>query len=266
MNTGSPSRNFQFAPERQQAILELIQDLGKVSVQELADKFNVAPITIRRDLDFLAQSNKVIRVHGGAILPQERTAYEPLYSEKTVINQKLKEQIGRAAADLVADGQTIFIDSGSTAYQLAVHLQGKKNLTVITPDLYVAVALSANSDTQVIVAGGLVRPHQFNCIGGYAEQIARSLNADTFFLAVDGVDIEKGVTVTNIAEARLKQFMISASQQTVMITDHTKFGRVAMANVVELTRVDHIITDSDIHPMFVDALAQLDVRVTYTPV
>ena len=250
------------ATGRQQVILELLRTQGEVTVNDLVDQFDVSAATIRRDLDVLAQHRRVDRVHGGAVLPQPITSYEPLYAEKTTLNQEEKARIGAAASELVADGQTIILDSGSTAYQLAINLVDKRGLTVVTTDLYVAVHLSSMPDIRVLMVGGGVRTNQFNSVGRFAEYCLSNINADSLFLAVDGVDLEKGVTVTDIDEATVKKVMINSSRQVNLIADHSKFGRVALANIVGISTIDHIITDTALNPSFVEALHALDVRLT----
>ncbi len=188
----------ELAAERQREIVQILNKEGKVIVSDLAKRFNVASATIRRDLDLLNEEYKLLRVHGGAIFPNFSTSFEPQYSEKSVLNHEIKKRIGIVGASLVQDGDTIFLDSGTTAYQVAEYLSEKNNLNVLTTDLKIGCLLAANINIEVTLIGGSVRPNQFNCVGYITEKTISELNADLYFLALDGLDIERGITVTNV--------------------------------------------------------------------
>lgn len=232
------------AAERRREILLTLKAEKKVIVSNLAKKYKVTTATIRRDLDYLGENYKIQRVHSGAIMPEIATTFEPIYSEKTIINSTLKKEIGIVASGLIHDGDSLFIDSGTTAFQLAENLGNKSNLKIITTDLKIGCLLSANTDFEVVLVGGKVRTNQFNCIGPISEQIISHLNVDLFFMAVDGLDLKKGITITNFEEAAIKKMMLQNSSKTIVLADHSKFSRVSLCNVCSISEIDILITDN----------------------
>ncbi len=235
-----------FPAERQAEIVTILEQKGSVNVADLALKFNVTTATIRNDLDTIMQSHKIIRVHGGAIIPNFSTSYEPQYTEKSNLNIDLKERIGAIASSFVNNGDTIFLDSGTTAYQLAKKLLDKHNLKIFTTDLKVGCLLATNPNVETVIIGGLVRPNQFNTIGPFAQDEVSRLNTDLFFLAVDGIDTAKGVTVSDLEESAIKKIMIASTKSVVVISDHSKFGRVSTSHVCAISEIDAIVTDSQL--------------------
>lgn len=254
----------ELAAERQREIVQILNKEGKVIVSDLAIKFNVASATIRRDLDMLNEKYKLIRVHGGAIFPNFSTSFEPQYSEKSVLNHDIKKRIGIVGASLVQDGDTLFLDSGTTAYQVAENLSDKNNLKVLTTDLKIGCLLSSNINIEVIMIGGNVRTNQFNCVGFLTQKIISELNADMCFLALDGFDIERGITVTNIQEAAVKQYMLTSSRRVIAITDHTKLKRISMISVCPISEVDILITDNLADNEVINKMDEMNIQIMLT--
>lgn len=253
--------SHELAAERQQEITQMLKKEGKVIVSDLAKKYDVTFATIRRDLDILNEKDQLVRVHGGAIFPDFSTSFEPQYSEKSILNNELKKRIGVIAASLVKDGDTIYLDSGTTAFQVAENLREKNNLKIITPDLKIGCLLATSINHEVILIGGKVRTNQFNCVGAIAQEIASDLNADIYFLALDGFDLDRGVTVTDLQEAAIKKIMIESSKEVVAITDHTKIGRISMVSVCPLSKLDVLITDDSIDKDVVREIEEMKIQV-----
>ncbi|MGE5581716.1 MAG: DeoR/GlpR family DNA-binding transcription regulator [Bacillota bacterium] len=232
--------------ERRKRILEYIQENRSAKIEELALILDVSEATVRRDLAVLDAEGLVNRTHGGAVLPEVSTAFELLYPEKRMLFPDEKRQIGIKAASMVADGETLILDSGSTTYEIAKNLTGHKNLTIITYDLFIASNISYDPSTTVIVTGG-VRREGFNIvIGPLAEDFLRQVRVNKAFLGVDAVNVNYGVTNATFIEVSIKRLIIESASEVILAADHSKFGKVALAKVCDLNRIHHIITDSGI--------------------
>lgn len=232
--------------ERRRAILDHVRSSGSADVAGMSGRLRVSAATIRRDLRLLEERGDLERTHGGAVTPRLGTAYEPVYGDKLRRNAAAKSAIAARAATLVQDGEVVILDSGSTTLGLAEHLARRRNLTVVTSDLQIAVALAAGSSVEVIVIGGRVRSSLFSVIGPSAESDLRALNADVAFLGADGISLTAGVTNANLEEAAIKQRMLEAGQRAVLLADHTKFGKTNLAKVCDVDAFDEIITDEGI--------------------
>ncbi len=228
----------------------------------MAAALGVSVATVRRDLDVLATQGLVSRTHGGAVLLEHSTAYERLYSEKSSLFQDEKRRIGQAAARMVADGETVILDTGSTTFQVARHLVHHKHLTIITNDLLIAALVEFDPTTQVVVTGGTRRSGFGALVGDIAEDLLRNVRVNKVFLSADAVHLEHGVSNATFAEAATKRAMIEAGREVILVVDHSKFGGVALAKVTGLERIHHIITDSGLSPEVLQALERLSIPVT----
>lgn len=243
-------------------LLDLLTMAGSGNVEELADQLDVSHATIRRDLHVLAQAGHVLRTHGGAVLPHASAAFEPLHQEKRSVRANAKAAIARVAARVVQDGDVVVLDSGSTTLALAVELRPKRELTVITSDLKVALDLATMSAHEVIVTGGRVRAQLFSLIGPLAEAGLRQLHADHAFLGADAIDLERGVTNANIDEAAVKRRALASCRRATLLADHSKFDRVSLAHVCPLGDFDSIITDDGIDRECYDRYQRAGVPIT----
>ncbi len=231
-------------PERREAVQKHLTAQGEAGFTELAEMFNVSEMTIRRDLELLELDGLVRRVRGGAISVVSR-AYEPPFSVRALTASAAKEAIGKAAALLVNDGDTIVLDVGTTTLALARALHGKHGITVVTPSLPVAVELGPNPDIRVIVTGGQVRSDELSLTGGMAEDTFSMLNCDHAFIGIAGVRSQPGLTEYNPFDARVKRAAIGAARRVVALADASKLGRVAFTTVVPLSAVDVLVTDAE---------------------
>ena len=233
------------AAERRRRSFEVLKERGHVSVAELSEQFGVSEVTIRKDLQYLEERSLLMRTHGGAM----RLDY--LVNDQTLEEkgQKYKEQkarIGQAAAALVEDGDTLILDAGTTVLQVARHLQHKRNLTILTSSVTVAAEVMRISDAELIMLGGIVRPSSAAVVGHYAEEMVRDHSFRKLFLAVDGFDIERGLTTTHTMEAHLNRKMIESAMQTIAVFDSSKFGRRGLCSICGVESVDTIVTDDQI--------------------
>lgn len=171
---------------------------------------------------------------------------EQTLEEKGKRYQEQKIRIGRAAAELVEDGDTLILDAGTTVLQLARHLQGKRNLTVLTSSIAVASEIIRIPDAELIMLGGVARASSAAVVGHYAEQMVRDHSFHKFFLAVDGFDIERGLTTTHTLEAHLNRIMIKSAMNTIAVLDSSKFGRRGLCTICGVESVDTVVTDDQI--------------------
>lgn len=230
-----------FAEERQEKIRKLVNEKGRVLVNELCEIFNASAVTIRRDLLLLEKKGAIKRTHGGAIT--QKTLYSGLaFTEKEKIKINEKERIGSYAAGLVQQGDVIIIDPGSTTLKFVQNLKGMKDITVITNSLRVAIEL-AKSEIKIILTGGEMNSDHFSLFGPLANNILQSLSADKLFMGVDGIDLKAGLTTPNIFEAKTICEMMECACEKILLTDSSKFGRRSLAVINKVSSLDKIITD-----------------------
>jgi DeoR family fructose operon transcriptional repressor len=249
------------AVERQSHIAELITRRSAVTVSELCERFSVSDMTIRRDLQRLEQEGVLIRTHGGAVA--RMLEQDAAYGIREQAQRKEKEDIARAAAELVRPDETVFLDAGTTTAHLARHLHGKAGLTVITNSLYVLRELGGEPQITLIATGGTVRQSTLSFVGSWAEDMISHFHADRLFLAATAVDLDRGLFNSNVYEVGVKQQMIRSSREVILLADHTKFGKQSTAKIADLDAVHRVITDPQISPEFSSALRAhpVDVRV-----
>jgi len=228
---------------RQSMIIDLIKRDGLVTVEALSKKLDVSVITIRRDLSVLEETGVLERTHGGAVFtnPIER---EFNYSEKDRLNKEQKESIGNAAAALVEDGDTVFINSGSTTYQVIRFLEGKKDLQIITNNAAAVADFGGRQGIDLILTGGIFR-HQSNClIGDFAINTVNMVVASKMIMGVDGISFKEGLTSPVYQEAGITKAMIERTQgQVICVADFTKIGKVTNFVTSPLSVVDTLVTD-----------------------
>jgi DeoR/GlpR family transcriptional regulator of sugar metabolism len=229
--------------DRRQQILQFLERHGSARTVELSRVLGSSVATVRRDLEALTEQRLIERTHGGALLARMGTAQEPPYALKTRRMRAEKEAIGDRAAQMVPVGSTVILDSGTTALALARRLAGRR-LTVIALDLPVAQA-AADGQTEVLVVGGRVRNGLYSLVGPWSEGPLASLHADLFFLGADAVD-DDAVTNSTVDEAAIKRLAMRAARETILIADHSKFGRRALTRVCLLDDLSAVVTDRGI--------------------
>lgn len=231
-----------FAEERKQKILEYIKDNRKATVQQLCDEYDVSSATIRNDLRDLEGSGLLLRTHGGAIV-KNKAKFELGTNEKKVLYRNEKIEIAERALDLIEDGDTIILDTGTTTLELARKLGRRKNLTIVTNDLDTALILDDIGMDHVIMLGGILRSG-FHCsIGQYARDMLDSLQVDKAFMGVNGFTFEKGASTPDIQHAEIKQAMVKSAAKVYLLFDHSKQGRKAFACFASIDEIDGVVTD-----------------------
>jgi DeoR family fructose operon transcriptional repressor len=234
-----------YATERHQQILETARSMGRVEVAGLARDLAVTPETVRRDLTALERRGVLRRVHGGAI-PVERLGVEPGVADREGHAAGQKERIARAALDELPDGGSIIIDAGTTTVRLAQMLPLDRELTVVTHSLPVANLLVSRPNISLHLLGGVVRGRTLAAVGDWTKAQIADVFADVAFMGTNGISVERGLTTPDIAEASVKRALIDAARRTVVLADHTKFGREDFARVAPLSIIDTVITDIEL--------------------
>jgi DeoR family transcriptional regulator of aga operon len=247
--------------ERRRAILELVEQDGRVLVKELAEKFGTSQITIRKDLELLHSNGQVQRTHGGALTIESGALVDPTLREKEKLHRKEKLRIAEAAAHMVQEGESVLLDSGTTTTAVARALRDFRHLTVITNAVNIAAELSG-TQVEVILTGGIVRKNSFSLVGPLAEETLRQLSADVLFLGVDGFDTKVGLSTPNLLEAKVNKVMVEVARKTVAVCDSSKFGRRAMSTIVPVTAVHQVITDKHVGKSDLSNLRDAGVAVT----
>jgi DeoR/GlpR family transcriptional regulator of sugar metabolism len=248
------------ASRRRDAIAMSVAQNGQVTVADLSDGLHVSPMTVRRDLELLEEQGLIRRVRGGA-LARISNAYEPPYVGRSGKQSEAKQRIAKAALDLVIDGDTIVLDTGTTCLELARALKGRKVITVVTAALRAAMELANEPDIRVVVAGGFLRAGELSLVGALAENVFHEFNCDTAFVGVGGVHLSKGITDFNPDDARIKRLAVTTAARKVVLADASKLGRAAFVNVARVDEIDVLITDASKDHVAVQALIDLGVSV-----
>jgi DeoR family transcriptional regulator, aga operon transcriptional repressor len=251
-----------FVEERRRHILDLLDLSKRVTVRELADAFSVSAVTVRSDLEVLAEMGALVRSHGGAVKPLSPAPNLPI-SLKERLRQNEKARIGVMAASMIQDGETVIFDSGTTTAAVAKCVASLRltSLTVITNALNIATELASLPHVRVIILGGIVRGAALSMVGPHAEQALSNLNADRVFLGVDGIDPEVGLTTPDVLEAQLSALMIRVSREVVAVADSSKFMNRSLSVIAKLDSIHTIVTDEGIPAPMLDALHENGVEV-----
>lgn len=246
--------------ERQNQILELVEHQRRVTVAAICEQFSVSEATARRDLEVLAGQGKVQRFHGGAI-PIHQAPPEIPVLQRNIEQAEEKRLIGKQAALLVKDGETIFLGSGTTVLEVARNLNHFTKLTVITNSLLVVNTLVDRPMITVIALGGLLRRSEFSCIGHITEQSLSEVRADKVFIGIRALSLELGLTNDYLPETMTDRAILRIGQEIILVADHTKIGRVSTAFVAPLTGIHVMVTDSLTPSEFITALTAQGIRV-----
>jgi DeoR family transcriptional regulator of aga operon len=246
---------------RHQSILNKLQEEGYVNVLDLCKALDVSAVTIRKDLKLLEEKGLLFRSHGGASMHNPYINEKPV-NEKEYIRSEEKIRIGKAAAQLILPDDTFIIASGTTVLALARHIKPVGGLTAITASLNVALELNRHPEIEVLQLGGSLRKSSFSVAGSFSEMMLENFSCSKLFLGIDGIDLEFGISTTNILEAQLNQKMISASQKTIVLADSSKFGRRGFGKICNLDELDQIITDKEAPDHDVKALEEMGIEVT----
>jgi len=245
-------------------MVELLRTEKIMSIQKLADTFQVSIVTIRRDLEQLAGEGLIKRIHGGAAIVEqtESSVDKILFSGRIATQREEKEQIARRALSLVNEGDTIFLDTGTTVAMLARELQEVKNITVVTNSLAV-MNLLCDSEIPVYGLGGLMRGRESAFSGSVTISMLQNFYFDRAFLGVGGISLEAGVTDYFFETTQLRRAVLERSREAVLLADSQKFGKNTPAVVFPLDSVDYMVTDKKPDEIYVSALKEAGVQLLY---
>lgn len=246
--------------ERRQEILTQVNKTGKVTVDELATKFNISAVTIRSDLNLLAQKKLIVRSRGGAVASR-RLDHELSIDQKHDENSTIKQAIGSFAASLIKPNESILLDSGTTTEEIASNISGVDGLVVMTNGLNIAYKLAKNPSVEVMMTGGTLRKKSASFYGRQAEDSLRGLKFNTLFLGVDGFDVNTGITTYFEPEAILNRVMCSVSNRVIAVTDSSKFKRNSVHILADISQITHVITDSGIPDSVANELERRDIKL-----
>lgn len=241
--------------------MSILQEKGSVLVIELSKEFNVTEETIRRDLEKLEKEELLKRTYGGAVINDNASVDIPL-NIREVTNIEGKQAIGLKLADYIEDGDTIILDSSSTALAVASKIKNKK-LTVITNSVKIVLELADAKDCRVISTGGTLRESAMSFVGHMTEGAIRNYNVDKAIIACKGIDKGKHVTESNEMEAEVKKAMINAADKVFLAVDHTKFNKVAFVRMLNLKDIDMIFTDKALSEEWETILKNNNVELVY---
>lgn len=230
-----------FAEERYVKIVALLNEKSSIKVTELANIFNVSESTIRRDLQDMNVRGLLTRTHGGAVAAQ-KTNFEPTFKEKKDEQYNEKTDIGKLAASIIKDGDTIILDSGTTTIEIAKFITAK-NITVITNSIDIAEELSEKEQIELIVTGGTLRTITRAMVGHITETALKNFRVDKAFIGVNGISLREGLTTPNFIEAQTKKAMINAANKVIVVADSTKFHQVCFSVISPMDIVSTIITN-----------------------
>ena len=248
--------------ERQEYIKSIILQTKSVQVSKLATELDVSEETIRRDLSDLEQEGFIKKVHGGAVLSNRVQAKVDNSMLKTIFVEN-KKQIARQAADMINTGDSIFLDSSTTALALCEEIKGM-NITVLTNSIDIAHSLSTNdSQVTLLCAGGRLLKSRGCFVGSQTQKFLDYYSFDKVFFSCKSLDIETGITDSDDAEAEIKKMALKNSRKRILLADHSKFGRVSFAKICPLNDLTTLVTDKVLEPLWLDVLSLSDVDVKY---
>ncbi|MGN0150576.1 MAG: DeoR/GlpR family DNA-binding transcription regulator [Clostridia bacterium] len=249
------------AVERRNQIEQIIIKNKSVLVVELAKKFDVTTETIRGDLEKLEKQGVLVRTYGGATLV-DNSGTELAITERDVINYEGKQRIGQRAAELIKDGETIFLDASTSAWHLARCIKDKFGITVITNADKIVSELSDCNDIHVICTGGQLTARNMSFVGRTAEKTIReNYYANKFFFSCKGITLGRGLVDSSEAEAEIKKAMLDCSESAVFLCDKNKIGRLGVPQISGLDRIDCLVTDAKLTEEWTNELANADVKL-----
>ena len=228
--------------ERRQKMLALVSELGIATITQLSDIFAVSEMTIHRDLKYLEASGRVEKTHGGVITKQ--ALVETDFERRRMMNIEAKKKIGKAAADLIEDGDSIIIDGSSTCLEIIPNLADRKEITVFTTGVYSCNLLINYSNIDMLCMGGMVPQGTNSFAGPITNENLSKIHADKCFMGAAGVSAQHGITDPILLIAELKKKSAEAANEVIIVADRTKFGRIAKYNSLRLGQFDLIISDA----------------------
>ena len=245
--------------KRQDRVLRKLLEKKHISVKQLAEEFRISEATARRDLKALAETGQLMLVHGGARLPAMR---DFSFQAKKIRNIEAKRIIGRLAAELVADGDQVFLDSGTTCFELAVQLQSKQGVTVLANSARFTQELSSPS-LLVFILGGRYRPDRLDMVGPMATQALTPLRGFIAFIGADGLSREPGPAASDMESAELFGLATRNARETVLLVDHDKFDQAALCQITSWSRISTVVSDRRPNQEWIEFFSDAHIKLIY---
>jgi len=249
------------AEERRFRIREILSMRRTVAAAELCEMLRATPITIRRDLAALEAQGLLVRSHGGATSRMSSTNFQPAYEMLLRSHSKEKEAIARRAVDLIADGDTVFLESSTTVFELACLLAQRNRVTVVTNSPSIVCELQQSAGITVLCTGGDLQKDTFYLSGDWARHALSEIRVDKAVIGVSAIDPGYGISTSRQAEAQIKRMILKAAKTRIALVDHTKFGSQGFAYVCPATDVDVLVTDSGTEAHYIEQLREAKVEV-----
>ncbi|WP_320128886.1 DeoR/GlpR family DNA-binding transcription regulator [uncultured Sphaerochaeta sp.] len=249
-----------FQDQRREKILQLLQENGSCRVQELKKLFNVSEPTIRQDLESLEKTGTVTRQHGGAFI-NSLSNNTQIFSLPNRGHEEQKAKIGLKAAELVQNGDSLILDSGTTVSEMVGHIKSCKNLNIVTNALNIALQLGMEPTNNVLVVGGVFKPPTLSLTGEKGLSLFENLYVEKLFLATGGFSLEAGLTYPAFSDIALKRAMIASAKTVYLLADSSKLEKVLFASLGCTDTIDFILTDEGITPEYVKKLEAAGIHV-----
>ena len=248
--------------ERRGEILQKLMMDGKVVVNELAEKYEVTEETIRRDLEKLESEGYAKKTYGGAVRNDNMTSELP-YTVRKQTNVSGKKYIAEIIGSLISDGDSLLLDSSTTALFTVKSIFNKSNITLVTNSVEILLDLPQGHDWNIVSTGGMYRSESMAFFGAAAEDVVSKYFADYAVLSCKGIDLEKGITDTRETFANLKKFFIKSAKKVILAVDHTKFDKISFVRLGELEDVDVIVTDVEPSEKWKNLLKEKGIELYY---
>jgi DeoR family transcriptional regulator of aga operon len=249
--------------DRWNAILELLAQEGRLSVEEAAQALDVSTATIRRDLDQLAQQQMLMRTRGGAVA--QSVSYDLPLRYKTARRGGEKQRVAAAATELVQPGAVIGLNGGTTTSELARALATRSTLepgfTIVTNALNIAAELTVRRHVKIVVTGGVARQQSYELIGPLASGVLEQVTLDVAFIGVDGLDVELGASADHEGEASVNHLLITRAARVVVVADSSKIGKKAFSRICPIEQIDTLVTDAQLPDLATARLTDAGVTV-----
>jgi len=242
--------------QRKAIVLDILMEESSVGVADLSKRLNVTPVTARADLDALEKEGLLVRTHGGAVL-----GHHPKIFERMQANKALKRRVARAAADLIADGDTVIISAGTTTALISRYLLGKRDVHIVTNNTLLLGYARANPQLRVTLIGGEFQPAEEGTVGSMALQALDQFHVSRAFIGIDGASAKQGFTAHFVESADLVRKMAEQADEVIALADSGKFGRHGFARILPFDGVDVLVTDAEISAAFESELTSAGVRV-----
>ncbi len=253
------SKISQRRAERKSRLMRALSQNGSLSVADLAGKLGISSSTLRRELHELIELG-VVSLRAGIAEMITTSETEFPFHARLLLNQDEKKRIAAAALELIQNGEVIFMAGGTTTLELARLLPGQRRLTVITNVLHIANLLVDQSNINLVILGGIVRPYEQTMHGLLTEAGIQQLRADMFFYGVQAISLQHGITHSQLQEVSTDRALAAAATKTIVLADHTKFDRLAPALVLPLEKVHVIVTGKETASDFVDPLREKGIK------